>query len=467
MAKRKQTRTTTVGRIQDNVLAFTVGKDTELDLVLAELDCIGSAAHVTMLSRMKGRARQFSVAERKKIISELLRIVRSIRKGDFEITVDDQDVHMAVERLLTERLGDLGKRIHTGRSRNDQVAVDLRLYGKQELLGTIEDAVSLCASLLELAQTHKMVPMVGRTHLQPGMPSSCGLFFSSYVESLLDDIVCLMGAFELNDQCPLGSAAGYGVPLPLDRHLTSELLGFARPQHNVLYASNSRGKCESVILSALSQVMVTLSRLSQDLILYSMPEFGYFKLPEAYCTGSSIMPQKKNPDILELIRAKASRVIGHHASSVSILNGLPGGYNRDLQDAKEPFVEGFQITQSCLQILGDMLQVLDVDEQALRDGFSPDVFATDAALARVAVGVPFRDAYDEVKANLSELDDMDPDDAVAAKTHYGTTGGLELDETASRVAAAAAFVIEERQSMNRAFSKLLGVRYPELKKGKS
>ncbi len=463
MAKQKQTRATTVGKIQGNVLAFTVGKDTELDLVLAELDCIGSAAHVTMLSKMKGKARQFSVVERKRVIAELVKVIRSIRRGRFEITMDDQDVHMAVERVLTAKLGDLGKRIHTGRSRNDQVAVDMRLYGRQELLGTLQDAISLSLSLLDLANRHERVPMVGRTHMQPGMPSSLGLFFSSYSESLLDDIVVLMGAFELNDQCPLGSAAGYGVPLPLDRHLTSSLLGFSRPQHNVLYASNSRGKCESVILSALSQVMVTLSRLSQDLILYSMPEFGYFKLPEAYCTGSSIMPQKKNPDILELVRARAARVIAHYTASMGILSGLPGGYNRDLQEVKEPLIEGFDTTRPCLQILTSMLDVLGVDEEALRAGFGPDVFATDAALAQVAVGVPFRDAYDDIKANLSSLDLMDPDAAVAAKTHYGATAGLDMGEIVDRLASAAEFVAEEQKACDRAFSTLLGVRYPDLK----
>ena len=336
MASKGKTRKTTVGRIEQEVLSFTVGKDPQLDQALIEYDCIGSAAHVTMLSRMRGKARLFSKAERDRVVAELRAIMKQARRSAFEITTEDQDVHMAVERVLTNKLGDLGRKIHTGRSRNDQVAVDLRLYAKDELLGVMEDIVALAQVLCKLGKKHERVPMVGRTHMQPAMPSSVGLFLTAYVESLLDDVVLVMDAYQMNDQCPLGSAAGYGVPLPIDRELTSKLLGFSRTQHNVLYASNSRGKYEAIILGALSQVMGSLSRLASDLIMYSMPEFGYFELPAAYCTGSSIMPQKKNPDVLELVRAKASRVMACASAANDLLKGLPGGYNRDLQDAKEP-----------------------------------------------------------------------------------------------------------------------------------
>jgi argininosuccinate lyase len=344
------------------------------------------------------------------------------------------------------------------------VAVDLRLYGREQLLATIQELCLLANELMIHARNHQFVPMVGRTHMQPAMPSSVGLFMSAHVESLLDDLLLVINAFEMNDQCPLGSAAGYGVPLPIKRELTAELLGFSSVQHNVLYASTSRGKMESIILSALSQVMVSLSRLAQDLILYSMPEFGYFLLPEAYCTGSSIMPQKRNPDVLELVRAKACVVQGHYQAVTSMITSLPTGYNRDLQEAKGPFMDGFSITRSSLRICAGLISVLDIDEAALKNAFSPGVFATDLALEKVAAGMPFRDAYHQVKKELDTLADRDPAEAVAAKTHTGATAGLDLETIQNRVDAGLFFAQEEWQLHYRALSKLLDVEYPSLKK---
>ncbi len=451
---------TTVGAIDEEVLAYTAGRDAELDRALIPADCIGSAAHALMLSCLPASARLFSRSDARKIIGVLVDIVRMSAQGEFFITLGDQDVHLAVEKELTKRLGDLGKKIHTGRSRNDQVATDLRLFGKEQLLAVMQETAALAHTLACFAMKHVADPMVGRTHMQPAMPSSVGLWASAHAESLLDDVALLMGAYELNDQCPLGSAASYGVPLSLDRQRVSDLLGFSRPIHNVLYANNARGKMESIILQALGQVMLTLSRLAQDLILFSMPEFGYFSLPASCCTGSSIMPQKKNPDVLELVRARTSKVLAFSLAVQEGIKASPSGYNRDIQEAKEPFMEGFAVTRSSVRIMNKLMAGVQVDREALLAGFTPDVFATDRALELVVKGMPFRDAYDHVKAHLDDLKTADPYKAIAAKTHLGATAGLDFEVLARRIRGAVTFVEEEKAVFYRAISRLLGVRYP-------
>ncbi len=454
---------TLVGRVDEEVLAFTVGRDPELDRRLVEVDCIGTAAHVTMLAAMRaGGRRLFSAAERDRVVAALVDIMREARAGRFEITRADQDVHLAVERLLTERLDALGRRVHTGRSRNDQVATDLRLYARQAMLDLLEDAAVLAAALLRLARRHELTPMVGRTHMQPAMPSSVGLWASAHAEGLLDDCGLLMAAYDYNDRCPLGSAASYGVPLPIDRELSACLLGFAAPVHNVLAAGNARGKTEAVILGAAVNVMLTLSRLAEDLILFSTPEMPYFRLPPELCTGSSIMPQKQNPDVAELVRARARRVAAHHAAAVAIVSGLPSGYNRDLQEIKEPFLDGLDQTRACVRIMTRVIDGLDVDAAALRAAFGPGVFATDRALELVAGGMSFRDAYAEVKAHLSEVGLSDPDAAVRLKTHLGAPAGLDLDLLAGRGGEVADYVHEERRAFAAAMRRLLKVSYPDL-----
>ncbi len=449
-------RKTTVGEIDAEVLAFTAGHDIELDLALVEADCLGTAAHVTMLSRMPLKPRLISQAECQQVIDQLRKIVQQARKGKFQITLEDQDVHLAVERVLTRKLGDLGKKVHTGRSRNDQVALDLRLYSKKQILGAIAEAAALADVLLALAKEHAADPMVGRTHMQPAMPSSVGLWASAHAESLLDDVALLVSAYELNDRCPLGSAASYGVPLPIDRELVSKLLGFSRPVHNVLYANNARGKMESVILSAMTQVMLTLSRLAQDLILFTMPEFGYFTLPAAFCTGSSIMPQKRNPDVLELIRARASKVLSGFVCVADIIKGAPSGYNRDLQEAKGPFLKGVSMTRTSLRILARIMAGTTVNRDALLKGFSPDVFAADRALELVAQGIPFRDAYHHVKEHLDELKQQDPYEAMAKKTHLGAPAGLDFEELAARAKESIRFVRDEDGEFQKIVSRLMG-----------
>lgn len=451
---------TTVGMIAEEILTFTAGQDVTLDRELIEWDCIGSAAHVTMLSRISMEPKIISPDECRQVVAELVKIMRCATQGQFEIQLQDQDVHLAVERALTQNLGDLGKKIHTCRSRNDQVAVDLRLYAKRELLTVFDELAALAGELVLFGKKHEDLPMVGRTHMQPGMPSSVGLWATSYTESLLDDAALLISVYGLNDQCPLGSAASYGVPVPIDRKMTSDLLGFSKPIHNVLYANNARGKLESMILSCLSQVMLTLSRFAQDMILFSMPEFGYFKLPADFCTGSSIMPQKQNPDVLELVRAKTSCVLAESLKVAELIKGSPSGYNRDIQEAKGPFMFGIRETRASLRVLSPLVRRIEVDKNALLKGFSPDVFATDRSIRMVCEGTPFRDAYHHVKAHLDELENENPEEALQKKTHYGAPMGLNWREMTDSVEEVMKFARTENQIFNKVISNLLGVTYP-------
>lgn len=454
-------RHTLLGHVDARALAFTVAGDIQLDMLLAEADCIGTAAHVTMLSRIAGSP-PLSPRDRDRIVRELVCIIRAARDQRFTIKKADQDIHLAVERVLTRKLGDAGKRVHTGRSRNDQVAVDLRLYGKQHLLDVMGLVLELARLLVGMASKNEAVPMVGRTHMQPAMPSSVGLWASAHAESLLDDHIVLEGAYAVNDRCPLGSGAGFGVSLAIDRHLTSRLLGFREPHANVLYAANARGKCEAVILSSLSQVMLTLSRLAQDLILYSMPELGYFALPDDFCTGSSIMPQKRNPDVLELMRARAIKVTGYAATVSTIVGSLPGGYHRDLQETKGPFLNGLRITRDCLEVLTLLVPGIRVERRKLIESFSPEVFATDRALELVARGQAFRDAYREIKNDLENVQMDDPAEAIRKKTHYGAPAGLDFSEFRGRIRDRSRFVSAERKKFHTAVTRLLGAQYPEL-----
>ncbi len=448
MRKNKTRKTITDNTVDPDILSYTVGDDPVLDLRLAAWDCMGTAAHVTMLSEMRLPRPVVTKKEAATVRRELGRIAASAENGTFEIRVDDQDVHMAVERLLTEKFGDLGKKIHTGRSRNDQVAVDVRLHMKDEILACETELLSLVAVLCGFGEKHGAIPLVGRTHLQPAMPSSVEMWATGHAEMILDQFENLEAAYRLADANPLGSAAGYGVPLPLDRQRTTELLAFSRAIHNCFGASMARGECEAALLSALAQVMAVVSRLAQDLILFSMPEFAYFRLPREYCTGSSIMPQKFNPDVLELVRSKAAQVLGLQTAALSLLHAMPGGYNRDLQDCKGLYMKGLDITRTTLRILAQVVDGLSVDADACRRAFSPGVFATDVALRMVAEGTPWRDAYHEVRDHLERLDSENPDDAVKAKSHEGTTMGIDHGVYRSRAAAAMRSVIGRHEALH-------------------
>ena len=459
----KTRKTITDATVDPDILAYTVGDDPVLDLRLAVWDCLGTAAHVTMLSEMKLKKPVVTKREAATVRRELGRIAKLAEAGRFAIRVDDQDVHMAVERLLTERLGDLGKKIHTGRSRNDQVAVDVRLHMKDEILRAEAETADLASALVAFAAKAGPVPLVGRTHLQPAMPSSVEMWATGHAEMILDQLENLEAAYRLADLNPLGSAAGYGVPLPLDRRRTSALLAFARPIHNCFGASMARGECEAALLSALAQLMAVLSRLAEDLILFSMPEFAYFRLPRAYCTGSSIMPQKFNPDVLELVRSKAAQVLGLQTASLSLLHAMPGGYNRDLQDCKGLYMKGLDITRTTLRILAKVVAGVTVNAGNCRRAFTPGVYATDVALQMVAAGTPWRDAYHAVRDQFAALYDgrpnhvasLDPDAVVRAKTHEGATGGIDRALYTARCRAAQDAVARRRKAMERAKKKLL------------
>ena len=464
MKKKTTRKTITDSTVDPDVLAYTVGDDPVLDLDLAVWDCMGTAAHVTMLSEMKLRRPVVTKKEAATVRKELGRIAALAEKGRFEIRVDDQDVHMAVERMLTEKLGDLGKKIHTGRSRNDQVAVDVRLHMKDQILGAEAETVALAVALRAFAARGGRTPLVGRTHLQPAMPSTVEMWATGHAEMVLDQMENLEAAYRLADLNPLGSAAGYGVPLPLDRRRTTELLAFSRTIHNCFGASMARGECEAALLSALAQLMAVLSRVAEDLILFSMPEFAYFRLPREYCTGSSIMPQKFNPDVLELMRSKAAQVLGLQTAALSLLHAMPGGYNRDLQDCKWLYMKGLAIVRQTLRILAKVVAGVKVDAGRCRAAFSPGVFATDVALSKVADGTPWRDAYHEVRDQFAALYDgrpaevarMDPDAAVAAKTHEGTTGGIDLGLYERREAEAMKSVTGRLEALRAARRALLG-----------
>ncbi|MHC4916166.1 MAG: argininosuccinate lyase [Planctomycetota bacterium] len=431
--------------------AYTVGEDHILDVDLVEADCLGSAAHALTLVR----AKVLKKAEADRLRRELARIVRDWRKGKFKIKRSEEDVHTAVENRLTRKLGVLGKKIHTGRSRNDQVIVDLRLWGKGALLELASACCEAAGALLKLAARGKDWPLVGRTHMQRAMPSSVGLWAAAFAESLLDDVDLIRGAYDLIDRSPLGSAASYGVPIALDRAYTARLLGFASAQNNVLYANNSRGKFEAICLSAAAQVMLDLSKLAQDLILWSMPEFGYFNLPRELCSGSSIMPQKRNPCALELIRAKTATVYSQLFAVLEIARGLPSGYNRDNQETKGFFMRGLATATASARVAALSVRKLKVNVRQLKAAFHPEVFATDEALDMVLAGVPFRDAYKQVGLNLEKLADRDPVAALRRKKSVGATANLNLGFAKKKLAAAERFAAAAKRKTAAVRRKLL------------
>ncbi len=408
--------------LNSEIEAFTVGDDYILDRRLVIPDCFASIAHAKMLSKI-GILKE---EEFRALKEELVKIVEDSRTGRFVVELQDEDSHTAIENRLVERLGEYGKKIHTGRSRNDQVIAAIRIYARDFMLELGEAILNLAEGLFGFAERYKNIPMPGRTHMQIAMPSSLGLWASSFGEELLDDLTLLMDAYRLNNISPLGSAASYGVPIPLDREMVAELLGFDRVQNNVLYVNNSRGKFESIILNAVEQVMLTLSKLAQDIILFSMPEFAYFNLPEELCPGSSIMPQKKNPGMLELIRAKTSTVSALNMQIKGIIKALPSGYNRDFQETKRAFMEGLDVGLSSVRIMSLTIEKLGINEENLVKGFRPEIFATDRAFELVSEGMSFRDAYREVGLNLETLNEMDPYEAIENRTSTGTSGRLNL-----------------------------------------
>jgi argininosuccinate lyase len=431
---------------------FTVGEDYILDKRLIPADIAGSLAHAVMLESVGLLENEDLEALR----GGLLKILDEHEKDAFAIRRSDEDGHTAIENRLVELAGDAGKRIHLGRSRNDQVLTTTRIWMRQFLFDAVDAGAALVADLLDFAGVHQGVPMPGRTHMQPAMPSSVGLWAGGFAEQLLDDVMNLADQFPFFDQCPLGSAAGYGTPLPIDREMTASLLGFSRVQINVVYGGLSRGKFESRLLDSLEQIALTLSKFAADLILYSLPEFGYFKLPQELCTGSSIMPQKRNPDGLELMRAKSAAVGGWGQQVKGIIRSLPSGYNRDYQDTKGPMMKASDTVLAMMAVAGLTIRELKVNEDALIGAFDDGVFATDTAIALVADGMSFRDAYREVGTHPKKYGGKNPKDAIADRTAVGTAGNLMLGTARERLAEMSAKNADRESAVNSVRESLLG-----------
>lgn len=403
-------------KLDELIESYTVGDDYKLDVKLVKYDCLASIAHAKMLEKIGILTS-----------SECVSLV-SCLQGINELNIEQhhEDCHTAIENHLIARLGDVGKKIHTARSRNDQVLVVLRLYSKDELDGVKKACLLLAQTLTTFAEKYKAVAIPGRTHTQLAMPSSLGLWAGAFAESMLDNVKILQNAYELSDQCPLGSAASYGVALPIDRQMTSDLLGFSKVQNNVLYCNNSRGKFEAAILHALVQVMNDLSKMSSDLILFSLPEIRYVSLPKEMCLGSSLMPQKKNPCSLELMRAKAATVSSYLMQVLEIIRPLVSGYNRDFQETKAPLMNGFDTTLSSILVMIKTIEGLNVHVDNCLNAFTGELFATDLVLQKVAAGLPFRTAYQEVAAEIENVEVCDPVANILSKTHLGATGNLHL-----------------------------------------
>ncbi len=403
---------------------FTVRNDYVYDEELIISDALGSVAQAKGLNRIG----IITDEECRDLISVLDRIAWLRQENAFPLTVSDEDCHTAIEEYLTKELGDAGKKIHTGRSRNDQVQTALRIYMREASLKLSSASLSLASSLISLAEKNEDVPMPGRTHMQIAMPSSVALWALSFAEELLEETGMLFSLYSVIDQSPLGSAASYGVPLPLDREYTASLMGFRKVQNNVLYANNSRGKFEAFFLDHAEYIALTISKLAQDLMLFTLPEFGYFSLPRELCTGSSIMPQKKNPDGLELARSRTSLIGSCSMRVKSIIRALPSGYNRDFQDTKEPFIEGFRTALELVMITDEMIQGLEVHPDNLIKACTPELYATDMVMEKVLSGGNFRDSYRNVGLNLDKVQSEDPVASLKKRTSSGTAGNLKIDK---------------------------------------
>lgn len=401
---------------------FTVGRDREMDRYLAKYDVLGSMAHITMLQSI-GLLEKDELTQ---LLAALGNIYKTCEEGQFVIEEGVEDVHSQVELMLTRKLGDMGKKIHSGRSRNDQVLVDLRLFIRQQLMEVVEDVNTLFDELIRKSNHYKDVLMPGYTHLQIAMPSSFGLWFGAYAESLVDDMLFLQAAYRMANRNPLGSAAGYGSSFPLNRSLTTELLGFDSMDYNVVYAQMGRGKTERNVAFAMATVAGTLAKLAFDACLFNCQNFGFVKLPKECTTGSSIMPHKKNPDVFELIRAKSNKLQALPQQVMLIMNNLPSGYFRDLQIIKEIFLPAFDELKDCLQMCAYIINKMEVDEHILDNPIYDPIFSVEEVNNLAAAGMPFRDAYKRVGLEI-EAGTFKANKDIH-HTHEGSMGNLCNDQ---------------------------------------
>lgn len=409
-------------QLAQKVHEFTVGNDQVLDLLLAPYDVIGSLAHIRMLQK-QGLLHH---SEYLKLRDELRAIYQKIETGDFSIRTEAEDIHSEVELRLTEALGDIGKKIHTGRSRNDQVLVDLKLFTRAEIKNTTKKVKAVFERLIGLADMHKDELLPGYTHLQVAMISSFGLWFSAYAEALVDDLELMYSAFVLANKNPLGSGAGYGGSMPLDRRFTTELLGFESLNFNSVYAQMNRGKMEKAVVTAIAGIAHTLSRFSMDVCLYMNQNFGFISFPDELTTGSSIMPHKKNPDVFELIRARCNKLQALPVQFNYILNNLPSGYHRDLQLIKEDYMLAFTEINQCLDMCDTMLEHIIVRPDILADDRYTYLFSVEAVNRLVLNGAAFRDAYVEVGRQIEDGSFDRPEQL--KHTHEGSIGQLCLTD---------------------------------------
>ena len=434
--------------VTEEIDRFTVGHDRELDLYLAKYDVLGSMAHVTMLHSIGLIADE----ELPVLLRELRAIYQVAESGNFVIEDGIEDVHSQVELMLTRKLGDMGKKIHSGRSRNDQVLVDLKLFTRDKIREVAEAVRDLFAELQQQSERYKNVLMPGYTHLQVAMPSSFGLWFGAYAESLADDMLLLEAAYRMTNRNPLGSAAGYGSSFPLNRTMTTELLGFDSMDYNVVYAQMGRGKNERNVAFALAGIAGTVAKLAFDACMFNSQNFGFVRLPDECTTGSSIMPHKKNPDVFELIRARCNKLQALPTQVVMIMNNLPCGYFRDLQEIKEVFLPAFDQLLSCLRMATYIVARMRVNEHILDDARYDLMFSVEEVNRLASEGMPFRDAYKKVGLDI-EAHQFTPNKEIH-HAHEGSIGNLCNDRIAALMQATYARFGFERVS--EAEKKLLG-----------
>ena len=419
MAKKLWASSPSASGLDPRVEAFCFERDIELDRHLAYYDVIGSLAQACMLENIGVLNNQESIELRRGLVEQW----HAYERGDWILEVADEDIHTAIEG----RLGPVGEKLHTARSRNDQVLTDMRLYCKDHLHEVVSETLALAENLRSTAKRYEFVPMPGYTHLQRAMPMSFGMWMGNFAEALMDVLKELSLAYELMDQSPLGSGAGYGVSLNINRELTAQLMGFSRVQSNSLYCQNSRGHFEAVMLSSFTSLLSVVSRLSADVCLFCSEEFKFLKLPDAFFTGSSIMPQKKNPDLFELIRAKVMAMSALEMRVRGVTHALSSGYSKDLQEVKEPVMEGVKMALQTLAVLNAVVPEMAPRLERLKEAMSPELFAAHRAYEMVREGLPFRQAYRKVKEELHLLKNVVAEKAVMEMVHTGATANLGLD----------------------------------------